>query len=107
MQQHVHGALQQADRVEVLERDQRLHHVQLQLAAFGCDGQCQAVTDDLERNLVNGFRDDRVDLAGHDCWQWLAQAGHEPDLQPCVTGWHRTMAEAEGQADRVLDKLYS
>lgn len=41
----------------------------------------------------------------HDCWQWLAQAGHEPDLQPCVPGWHRTMAEAEGQADRVLDKL--
>ena len=41
----------------------------------------------------------------HDCWQWLAQAEHQPDLQPCVAIWHRTMAEAEGQADRVLDKL--
>lgn len=41
----------------------------------------------------------------HDCWQWLAQAEHQPDLQPCVAVWQRTMAMAEGQADRVLDKL--
>ncbi|MGY4638063.1 CHAD domain-containing protein [Pseudomonas sp. TE24901] len=41
----------------------------------------------------------------HDCWQWLAQAQHQPDLQPCVAIWHRTMAKAEGQADRVLEKL--
>lgn len=41
----------------------------------------------------------------HDCWQWLAQAGHEPDLQPCVPAWHRTMTVAEGRADRVLEKL--
>ena len=41
----------------------------------------------------------------HDCWQWLAQAEHQADLQPCVAVWHRTMAQAEGHADRVLDKL--
>ena len=41
----------------------------------------------------------------HDCLQWLTQAEHQADLQPCVAVWHRTMAEAEGQADRVLDKL--
>ncbi|MCK6186772.1 CHAD domain-containing protein [Pseudomonas sp. EYE_354] len=41
----------------------------------------------------------------HDCWQWLAQAEHQVDLQPCVAVWHQTMAKAEGQADRVLDKL--
>lgn len=41
----------------------------------------------------------------HDCWQWLAQAEHEADLQPCVAVWRRTMAQAEGKADRVLDKL--
>ncbi|WLD68429.1 MULTISPECIES: CHAD domain-containing protein [Pseudomonas] len=41
----------------------------------------------------------------HDCWQWLAQAEHQADLQPCVAVWHRTMVKAEGQADRVLDKL--
>lgn len=41
----------------------------------------------------------------HDCWQWLAQARLQVDLQPCVAVWHRTMAEAEGKADRVLDKL--
>ncbi|MGY2292964.1 CHAD domain-containing protein [Pseudomonas sp. SDO528_S397] len=41
----------------------------------------------------------------HDCWQWLAQAGHQPDLQPCVPGWHRTMTHAEGRADQVLDAL--
>jgi len=43
----------------------------------------------------------------HDCWQWLAQAEHQADLQPCVAVWHKTMAKAEGQADRVLDKLSS
>jgi len=41
----------------------------------------------------------------HDCWQWLAQAEHLADLQPCVAVWHRTMSEAERRADRVLDKL--
>jgi CHAD domain-containing protein len=41
----------------------------------------------------------------HDCWQWLVQAEHQADLQPCVTVWRRTMAQAEGEADRVLDKL--
>ncbi len=41
----------------------------------------------------------------HDCWQWLAQAEHQADLQPCVAIWQRTMAKAEQQADRVLDKL--
>ncbi|WP_426134506.1 CHAD domain-containing protein [Pseudomonas sp. PWP3-1b2] len=41
----------------------------------------------------------------HDCWQWLAQAEHQADLQPCVAVWHRTMADAEEQADRVLEKL--
>ncbi|WP_223597293.1 CHAD domain-containing protein [Pseudomonas sp. BF-RE-02] len=41
----------------------------------------------------------------HDCWQWLARAEEEADLQPCVAVWKTTMAEAEGRADRVLDKL--
>ncbi|WP_226455384.1 CHAD domain-containing protein [Pseudomonas sp. AF03-9] len=41
----------------------------------------------------------------HDCWQWLAQAQQQADLQPCVAVWQRTMAKAQGQADRVLDKL--
>ncbi|NMX64204.1 CHAD domain-containing protein [Pseudomonas sp. WS 5079] len=41
----------------------------------------------------------------HDCWQWLAQAAQQADLQPCVAVWQRTMAQAEGKADRVLDKL--
>ncbi|VVP77829.1 hypothetical protein PS918_02028 [Pseudomonas fluorescens] len=41
----------------------------------------------------------------HDCWQWLARAEVEADLQPCVGVWKTTMAEAEQRADRVLDKL--
>ncbi|MBD9586995.1 CHAD domain-containing protein [Pseudomonas sp. PDM03] len=41
----------------------------------------------------------------HDCWQWLARAEQEADLQPCVAVWKTTMAQAEGRADRVLDKL--
>ena len=41
----------------------------------------------------------------HDCWQWLARAEHEADLQPCISTWQTTMAKAESRADRVLDKL--
>jgi CHAD domain-containing protein len=41
----------------------------------------------------------------HDCWQWLARAEQEADLQPCVAVWKTTMVNAEGRADRVLDKL--
>ncbi|MCF4994961.1 CHAD domain-containing protein [Pseudomonas syringae] len=41
----------------------------------------------------------------HDCWQWLARAEHEADLQPCVATWQTTMVKAEIKSDRVLDKL--
>ncbi|WP_460117005.1 CHAD domain-containing protein [Pseudomonas sp. S2_C03] len=41
----------------------------------------------------------------HDAWQWLARAEEEADLQPCVAAWKTTLAEAEGRADKVLDKL--
>ncbi|KAB0498473.1 CHAD domain-containing protein [Pseudomonas moorei] len=41
----------------------------------------------------------------HDCWQWLARAEQEADLQPCVAVWKTTMVKAEQRADRVLDKL--
>lgn len=41
----------------------------------------------------------------HDAWQWLARAEEEADLQPCVAVWKTTLAEAEGRADKVLDKL--
>ncbi|CDF93188.1 MULTISPECIES: CHAD domain-containing protein [unclassified Pseudomonas] len=41
----------------------------------------------------------------HDCWQWLARAEQEQDLQPCVPAWRTTMTQAEAKADKVLDKL--
>lgn len=41
----------------------------------------------------------------HDCWQWLARAEQETDLQSCVPVWLGTMEKAELQADKVLDKL--
>lgn len=41
----------------------------------------------------------------HDCWQWLARAEEESDLQSCVPVWQGTMKKAEAKADRVLDKL--
>lgn len=41
----------------------------------------------------------------HDCWQWLARAEQESDLQSCVPGWRITMAKAEAKSDKVLDKL--
>ncbi|MBV6825606.1 CHAD domain-containing protein [Pseudomonas sp. PD9R] len=41
----------------------------------------------------------------HDCWQWLAKAEQESDLQPCVATWQITMVKAEQRADRVLEKL--
>lgn len=41
----------------------------------------------------------------HDCWQWLAQADLQADLQPCVGVWRSTMLESQARADQVLDKL--
>jgi len=41
----------------------------------------------------------------HDCWQWLAKAEEETDLQSCVPIWQRTMEKAEAKSDKVLDKL--
>ena len=62
--------------------------------------------DKLPANAMSHLKKAQAALGDwHDCWQWLAQAEHQPDLQPCVAVWHRTMAKAQGQADRVLDKL--
>lgn len=41
----------------------------------------------------------------HDCWQWLLRAEQESDLLPCVAVWRKTMATAQGRADRVLERL--
>ena len=41
----------------------------------------------------------------HDCWQWLARAQEETDLQACVPTWQVTMEKAEAKSDKVLDKL--
>ncbi|WHS62018.1 CHAD domain-containing protein [Pseudomonas sp. G2-4] len=41
----------------------------------------------------------------HDCWQWLARAEEETDLQTCVPTWQVTMEKAEAKSDKVLDKL--
>lgn len=41
----------------------------------------------------------------HDCWQWLAKAELETDLQPCVATWQAGLIKAELKADRVLEKL--
>ena len=41
----------------------------------------------------------------HDCWQWLARAKQESDLQSCVPVWLSTMEKAEAKSDKVLDKL--
>jgi len=41
----------------------------------------------------------------HDCWQWLARAEQESDLQSCVPAWRITMEKAEIKSDKVLDKL--
>ncbi|SDT36829.1 CHAD domain-containing protein [Pseudomonas granadensis] len=41
----------------------------------------------------------------HDCWQWLAKAELETDLQPCVATWQAGLIKAELKADQVLEKL--
>lgn len=41
----------------------------------------------------------------HDCWQWLARAEQETDLQPCVATWQAGLIKAELKADQVLEKL--
>ncbi|HWH88302.1 MAG TPA: CHAD domain-containing protein [Pseudomonas sp.] len=41
----------------------------------------------------------------HDCWQWLARAEQEADLQPCVATWQAGLVTAELKADQVLEKF--
>ena len=41
----------------------------------------------------------------HDAWQWLVQADHQPDLQPCVEQWQAALERGEKRADRALVKL--
>ena len=41
----------------------------------------------------------------HDAWQWLVQAEHQPDLQPCVEQWQAALERGEKCADRALVKL--
>ena len=62
--------------------------------------------DKLPANAVPRLKKAQAVLGDwHDCLQWLAQAEQQADLQPCVAVWQRTLVKAEGESDRVLDKL--
>ena len=77
-----------------------------QVASLISQDELAAELDRLPANAMSHLKKAQGALGDwHDCWQWLLQAEHQADLQPCVAIWHRTMANAEGQADRVLDKL--
>ncbi|MCI8212932.1 metal-chelation protein CHAD [Pseudomonas sp. S25] len=41
----------------------------------------------------------------HDHLQWLAQAGQESDLAPCIAGWQTGIVRAEKKADVALLRL--
>lgn len=41
----------------------------------------------------------------HDHLQWLAQAGQERDLAPCIAGWQTGIVRAEKKADVALQRL--
>jgi CHAD domain-containing protein len=41
----------------------------------------------------------------HDHLQWLAQAGHERDLAPCIAAWQTGIVRAEKKADVALQRL--
>ncbi|AZF25762.1 CHAD domain-containing protein [Pseudomonas sp. R2-60-08W] len=62
--------------------------------------------DKLPAKALSGLKKAQGALGDwHDCWQWLMLAEHQADLEPFVATWRQTMAKAERQADRVLDKL--
>ncbi len=41
----------------------------------------------------------------HDHLQWLAQAGQQRDLAPCIAGWQTGIVRAEKKADVALQRL--
>lgn len=41
----------------------------------------------------------------HDHLQWLAQAGQQADLAPCIAGWQIGIVRAERKADQALKDL--
>jgi CHAD domain-containing protein len=41
----------------------------------------------------------------HDHLQWLAQAGQQSDLAPCIAGWQLGIVRAEKKADIALERL--
>lgn len=42
----------------------------------------------------------------HDHLQWLAQAGLQADLAPCVAGWELGILRAEEKSDKALERLF-
>jgi CHAD domain-containing protein len=42
----------------------------------------------------------------HDHLQWLAQAGQQVDLAPCVAGWELGILRAEEKSDKALERLF-
>ncbi|MFJ4143791.1 CHAD domain-containing protein [Pseudomonas sp. NPDC089734] len=41
----------------------------------------------------------------HDHLQWLAQAGQQVDLAPCIAGWQIGIVRAERKAEKALERL--
>ncbi len=64
--EHLQRLAQDPGRVQRVPRDDRHHHVELELTGLGRDGHRRVASHHLEADLVHHFRHRRVDLARHD-----------------------------------------
>jgi hypothetical protein len=84
-----HRRRQQGNRLQQVVRDQRQHHVELEVAALPGHGNRGVIADDLRADHAQRFGNHRIDLARHDRRARLqgrqldlAQARERPGIHP-------------------------
>lgn len=93
-------------RVAIAEPDHDRHDLRLLIKRVRYAAEAYSELSHQPKNMQARLKSAQSELGDwHDHLQWLAQAGEQPDLAPCIPGWQIGIVLAERKAEASLKRL--
>lgn len=93
-------------RVAIAEPDHDRHDLRLLIKRVRYAAEAYPELSHQPKNMQARLKSAQSELGDwHDHLQWLAQAGEQADLAPCISGWQIGIVRAERKAEASLKRL--
>ncbi|MCD5997138.1 CHAD domain-containing protein [Pseudomonas sp. CDFA 602] len=93
-------------RVAIAEPDHDRHDLRLLIKRVRYAAEAYPELSHQPKNMQARLKSAQSELGDwHDHLQWLAQAGEQADLAPCIPGWQIGIVRAERKAEASLKRL--